>query len=103
MTCRSSSTVAAQQHPALEGEGVPAGTKRRVTVGEPPMVEARRATAVKNAPSLDPRLKTASGVRRLGGYGSGGFAGAARATLNRGSELVNDAAPSCTRSLLIQR
>lgn len=82
---------------------MPAGTKRRVIVGEPPMVEARRATAVKNAPSYDPRLKTASGVRRLGGYGPGDTAGAARATLIRGSGLPYDVATSCPSSLLILR
>ena len=71
MTYRSCSTVAVQQRPALVGLGAPAGTKRRVTVGVPPMVEARRASAAKNAPSSDPRLKTTSGVRRLGGYGPG--------------------------------
>ena len=68
---------------------MPAGTKRRVTVGEPPMVEARRATAVKNAPSYDPRLKTASGVWRFGGYGPGYRAEAARAAPIRGNGLLD--------------
>ena len=67
------------------------------------MVEARRASAAKNAPSSDPRLKTTSGVRRLGGYGPGGFVGAARATLIQGSGLMCDAAPSPRGSLPSQR
>ena len=69
----------------------------------PPTVEARRASAAKNAPSLDPRLKTTSGVRRLGGYGPGDLAGAARVTLIRGSGLSCDAAPSLQGSLLTLR
>ena len=62
-------------------------------MGVAPMVEARRTSAAKNAPSSDPRLKTTSGVRRLGGYGPGVSVGAARATLIRGSGVLCDAAP----------
>ena len=72
-----------------------------MTVGSPPAIEARSMEQF--APSLYPGLKTASGVRRLGGYGSGGFAGAARATLNRGSELGPLLAHTHTRNLSNER